>query len=223
MSLFRVNTNTNFEGPHQATQILKGGVDASEADAAMIMIHGRGATAQSILPLADEFDTNLKLTLRAPQASGNTWYPNSFMAPSENNEPGISSGLQQIFTIVEELKSEGFSEDQIYLLGFSQGACLVSEFVARHPKKYGGLIALSGGLIGEGTSIPADNYSGDLSGTPVFMGCSDVDAHIPKERVNESAEVFTQLNADVNKKLYPGMGHTVTHDEIEEINQLLNA
>ncbi|MAO65363.1 MAG: phospholipase [Balneola sp.] len=223
MSLFRVTEDTNFEGPHQSTQVLKGGVDASEADAAMIMIHGRGATAQSILPLADEFDTNLKLTLRAPQASGNTWYPNSFMAPSENNEPGISSGLQQIFTIVEELKSEGFSEDQIYLLGFSQGACLVSEFVARHPKKYGGLIALSGGLIGEGTSIPADNYSGDLSGTPVFMGCSDVDAHIPKERVNESAEVFSQLNADVNKKLYPGMGHTVTHDEIEEINQLLNA
>lgn len=223
MSLFQVTNDTNFEGPHQSTQVLKGGVDASEADAAMIMIHGRGATAQSILPLADEFDTNLKLTLRAPQASGNTWYPNSFMAPSENNEPGMSSGLQKIFDIVQELKSEGFSEDKIYLLGFSQGACLVSEFVARHPQKYAGLIALSGGLIGEGTSIPTDEYSGDLSNTPIFMGCSDVDAHIPKERVNESAEVFTQLNADVNKKLYPGMGHTVTHDEIQEINQLLNS
>lgn len=223
MSLFRVTNDTNFEGPHQATPVLKGGTDASEADAAMILIHGRGATAQSILPLAHEFDTNLKLTLRAPQASGNTWYPNSFMAPSENNEPGISSGLQKIFDIVQELKSEEFSEDQIYLLGFSQGACLVSEFVARHPQKYAGLIALSGGLIGEGTSIPTEEYSGDLSNTPIFMGCSDTDPHIPKERVNESAEVFAQLSANVNKKLYPNMGHLVSQAEIQEINQLLKS
>ncbi|MDR9418046.1 alpha/beta hydrolase [Gracilimonas sp.] len=223
MNLFRATESTKFEGPHQTTQIVTGGVDTSEADAAMIMIHGRGATAQSILPLANELDTDLKLTLRAPQASGNTWYPNSFMAPSDQNQPGLSSGLQKIFDIVQDLKAEGISEDQIYILGFSQGACLASEFVARHPKKYAGLIALSGGLIGTGTSVPHDEYSGDLENTPIFMGCSDIDPHIPKERVNESADMLKSLNANVNKKLYPGMGHTVTRDEILEINKLLSS
>lgn len=223
MNLFRITDDTNFKGPHQSSPVLKGGTDASEADAAMIMIHGRGATAQSILPLANEFETEHKFTLRAPQASGNTWYPNSFMAPSDNNEPGLSSGLQKIHDIVQDLKEEGFSEDQIYFLGFSQGACLVSEFVARHPKKYAGLIALSGGLIGNGPSIPAEEYEGNLSQTPVFMGCSDVDPHIPKERVNESAHVLESLHADVNKKLYPNMGHLVTKDEIEQIEKLLRS
>jgi predicted esterase len=222
MSLFRITKNTNFEGPHQNTDVLKGGIGTSNADAAMILIHGRGATAQSILPLADEFDTDLKLTLRAPQASGNTWYPGSFMAPFEQNEPGLSSGLQKIYDIVQDLIKEGFSEDQIYFLGFSQGACLVSEYVARHPQKYGGLIALSGGLIGNGPSIPVEEYEGDLVNTPIFMGCSDNDPHIPKERVNQSAIILDSLNAGVNKKLYPGMGHLVTLDEIQEISKLLS-
>lgn len=222
MSLFRVNENTNFEGPHQTTEIAEGGVNAANADAAMIMIHGRGATAPSILQLANEFQTDKKLTLRAPQASGNTWYPYSFMAPSENNEPNLSSALQKIYDIIQDLKADGFSDDQIYFLGFSQGACLISEFVARHPQKYGGLIALSGGLIGHGDSVEPEDYEGDLSGTPIFMGCSDVDPHIPKERVNESADVFGKLNAKVTKKLYPGMGHLVNEDEIQHINKLLN-
>ncbi len=221
MSLFRVTNDTNFEGPHQPTQIAKGGVPASEADAAMIMIHGRGATAPSIIQLANEFDTDKKLTLRAPQASGHTWYPFSFLAPTEKNEPGLSSGLQKIYDIIQELKADGFTEDKIYLLGFSQGACLASEFVARHPKNYAGLIALSGGLIGD--SVDPDNYEGDLKGTPVFMGCSDVDPHIPKERVLESEEVFNNLGAHVNRKLYPGMGHLVNEDEIKHINALLNS
>ncbi|MEX0845540.1 MAG: dienelactone hydrolase family protein, partial [Balneolaceae bacterium] len=211
MSLFRVTEDTNFNGPHQSTQIAEGGIPSSEADAAMIMIHGRGATAPSIIGLASEFDTNTKLTLRAPQANGHTWYPYSFMENTEKNEPGLSSGLQKIFDMVQELKSEGFSEDQIYFLGFSQGACLASEFVARHPAKYAGLIALSGGLIGD--SVNPANYSGDLDGMPVFMGCSDVDPHIPKERVNGSEEVFRKLGAKVTKKLYPGMGHLVNEDE----------
>lgn len=221
MSLFRVTESAHFEGPHQPTQIAEGGVPASEADAAMIMIHGRGATAQSILPLANEFDTSLKLTLRAPQASGNTWYPYSFMAPSEQNEPNLSSALQKIYDVVEDLQSEGFSHEQIYFLGFSQGACLISEFVARHPKRYGGLIALSGGLIGTGPEVNPADYKGNLDGTPVFMGCSDVDPHIPKERVNESEQVLNRLGAKVTKKLYPGMGHLVNQDEIKNINQLL--
>lgn len=223
MSLFRVDNTTNFEGPHQSTPILKGGAESSEAEVAMILIHGRGATADSILTLADELDIDKKLTLRAPQASQNTWYPYSFMAPSDNNEPNLSSALQKIFDIIQELKTDGFSEEDIYLTGFSQGACLISEFVARHPQKYGGLIALSGGLIGRGDSVNPQDYKGDLEGTPVFMGCSDVDPHIPKERVNESEKLFNMLNADVTKKLYTGMGHTVNRDEIDHINQIVNS
>ncbi len=221
MSLFTITKSTNFNGPHQTTNVAKAGVSASEADAAMIMIHGRGATAPSILEFANEFNTDKKLTLRAPQASGNTWYPYSFMENTEKNEPGLSSGLQEIFTIVQELKSEGIARDKIYLLGFSQGACLASEFVARHPAKYAGLFALSGGLIGD--AVNADNYTGDLEGTPIFMGCSDVDPHIPKERVNESEEIFQKLGAKVTKKLYPGMGHFVNEDEIKHINSVLNS
>ncbi len=223
MSLFKATDNNQFTGPHQSTPTLKGGVGASEADAAMILIHGRGATAESILTLADELDTDKKLTLRAPQASQNTWYPYSFMVPSENNEPNLSSALKKIYNTVQELKGEGISDENIYFLGFSQGACLISEFVARHPNKYGGLIALSGGLIGTGDSVDPKDYEGDLKNTPIFIGCSDVDPHIPKERVNESEEIFSMLNASVTKKLYPGMGHTVNRDEIDHINHILNS
>ncbi|MDZ7808615.1 MAG: dienelactone hydrolase family protein [Gracilimonas sp.] len=223
MSLFRVNDTTNFEGPHQSTPVLKGGAESSEAEAAMILIHGRGATAKSILTLTDELEINKKLTIRAPQASQNTWYPYSFMAPSKNNEPNLSSALQKIFDIVQGLKEEGFIEENIYLTGFSQGACLISEFVARHPEKYGGLIALSGGLIGTGDSVNPKDYEGDLKGTPVFLGCSDVDPHIPKKRVNESEELLNKLNADVTKKLYPGMGHTVNQNEIDHMNRIINS
>ena len=223
MSLFRITKDTNFEGPHQSTQIAEGGVSTSDADTAMIMIHGRGATAPSIIQLGNEFDTDKTLTLRAPQANGNTWYPNSFMAPSDRNQPGLNSGLQKIYDIIQELKSNGFSEDQIFFLGFSQGACLASEFVARHPNKYGGLIVLSGGLIGVGDAVHPKQYEGDLSSTPIFMGCSDVDPHIPKERVNESEQVLKQLGGNVTKKLYPGMGHLVNQDEIQHINKMLNS
>ncbi|HBX67460.1 MAG TPA: phospholipase, partial [Balneolaceae bacterium] len=153
--------------------------------------------------------------------NGNTWYPYSFLAPTDQNQPGLSSGLQKIHDIIEELESEGISKENIYLLGFSQGACLASEFVARHPAKYAGLIALSGGVIGD--AVNPEEYSGDLNGTPVFLGCSDVDAHIPKERVNETEELLKKLGASVTKKLYPGMGHLVNNDEIEHINALLNS
>lgn len=221
MSLFRVTEDTNFEGPHQNTQVAESGVPASKADYAMIMIHGRGASATSILDLSSAFDTDKKITYRAPQANGHTWYPYSFMAPTEKNEPGLSSGLQKIHDIIEELESDGIPKEQIFLLGFSQGACLASEFIARHPAKYAGLIALSGGVIGE--SVDFDQYTGDLQKTPAFLGCSDIDPHIPKERVNETEELLKQLGADVTKKLYPGMGHLVNEDEIKHINALLNS
>ena len=222
MSLFRVTENTDIQGPHQSIQVQQGGVDVSEADAVMVMIHGRGATAAGILQLANALSTTKKLHLRAPQAANNTWYPYSFMAPSDNNEPNLSSALQKIYSIVRNLKNEGFEEKDIFLLGFSQGACLASEFIARHPQKYGGLIALSGGLVGVGDKVNAEDYNGDLQGTPVFMGCSDTDPHIPKERVDVSEQIFEKINASVIKKLYPGMGHLVNEDEIKHIDQLLN-
>ncbi|MGN8225185.1 alpha/beta hydrolase [Gracilimonas sp. BCB1] len=221
MSLFRVTEHTNFEGPHQNTQVAEAGMPASEADYAMIMIHGRGASAPSILDLSSAFETEKKITYRAPQANGHTWYPYSFLAPTERNEPGLSSGLQKIHDIIEELESAGISKERIFLLGFSQGACLASEYIARHPEKYAGLIALSGGVIGD--TINFDHYNGDLQQTPVFLGCSDVDPHIPKERVHETEELLSKLGADVTKKLYPGMGHLVNEDEIKHINGLLNS
>lgn len=220
MSLFRVDKNNSFEGPHQITGVARSGANASEAEAAMIMIHGRGATATSILGLANEFETQKKITYRAPQANGSTWYPNSFLAPTKQNEPGISSGLQKIYDIISELEEAGIPKNRIYVLGFSQGACLASEFIARHPAQYAGLIALSGGVIGD--HVDEDQYSGNLENMPVFLGCSDVDPHIPKERVNETEDMFLKLGANVTKKLYPEMGHLVNQDEIDHINAMLN-
>jgi phospholipase/carboxylesterase len=210
--MFKANSENPFQGPHQQSYTATGGMDPAEAKAAMIMVHGRGATAESILTLADEFGDH-GLHLAAPQASQFQWYPYSFLAPTERNEPGLSSGLQAIWDLKQELNGKGFSDEQIIFLGFSQGACLASEFVARHPAKYGGLIAFSGGLIGD--SVNAENYSGSLDGVPIFMGCSDIDHHIPEERVHESAAVFKKLGAEITVNIYPGMGHTVNQDEIE--------
>lgn len=217
--MFRANSQNPFEGPHQHARIVTHGVTPQEAELVMIMIHGRGATAESIISLSDEFDTGT-IHYRAPQASQNAWYPYSFLQPVEKNEPGLSSGLQLMFDMISDLENEGVSKEKIILLGFSQGACLATEFIARHPAKYGGLIALSGGLIG--SEIQTDHYSGDLDGTPYFVGCSDVDPHVPAERVEASVEVLKKLGSTVTKKIYPGMGHTVNQDEIEHIRQLIN-
>ena len=187
----------------------------------MIMIHGRGASAESIIGLANEFDHKDQITFLAPQASGFTWYPYSFLAPTDQNQPGLNSGLQAIFDLVVKAENEGIKKDKIFIFGFSQGACLATEFVARHPDFYGGLIALSGGLIGD--SVSSKNYEGSLEGTEVFLGCSDVDPHIPKERVDETEEVFTKLGGNIIKKIYPGMGHLVNEDEIAEVQRILDS
>jgi len=215
MSLFRVQPEKPVKGPHQRQQTIVR--KAEDPRAAMIMIHGRGATAEGIIGLAGELDQP-RLHYYAPQAQGFTWYPNSFLAPIASNEPGISSGLQKIHDLIEEINAQGIPAEKVFLLGFSQGACLATEFAARHPRKYGGVIGLSGGLIGP--EISAGNYTGSLSGTPVFLGCSDVDPHIPKERVQETAEIFKKLGASVEMKLYPGMGHLVNQDEIEIIKTM---
>lgn len=218
--MYIANRDNPIQGTHQKEKTIVAGNEPEEAKAAMILIHGRGASAESILTLVNEFEGTENMHFAAPQANNYTWYPYSFLMPIEQNEPGMSSGLQAIYDIMEDLIERGLPREKIVLLGFSQGACLASEFVARHPARYGGLIAFSGGLIGE--KVIAENYSGDLEGTPYFVGCSDVDAHIPVERVHQSAAVMEKLGAEVNKKIYPGMPHTVTPDQIKHAQDIIN-
>jgi predicted esterase len=186
----------------------------------MILVHGRGATAESILALADELRLD-DLAYLAPQAAGNTWYPYSFLSPIADNEPGITSGLGAIATLVERLAADGVDAERVALLGFSQGACLTLEFAARHARRYAGVFGLSGGLIGPPET--ARDYAGSLDGTAVFLGCSDVDAHIPLERVRESAAVFTRMGATVDERIYPGLGHLVNADEIAAVRSVMLA
>ncbi len=181
-------------------------------------MHGRGASAEDILGLAREFHSTDIMYL-APQAAGNTWYPYSFLSPIERNEPFLSSALHVLETLVNTLGQQGFGAERIGFLGFSQGACLSLEFAARHAGRYAGVVGLSGGLIGP-PGTPRD-YEGSFDGTPVFLGCSDVDAHIPVERVNESAEVFRRMGAEVDERIYRQMGHTVNGDEIDAVRALL--
>jgi predicted esterase len=186
----------------------------------MVMIHGRGATADSILTLASALDAPDYAYL-APQAWGNSWWPQSFLAPIASNEPGISSGMAAVADVLRQITDAGIPLERTLLLGFSQGACLATEFVARHARRYGGVAALSGGLIGpEGT--PRD-YAGSLDGTPIFLGCSDVDSHIPADRVRLSAQVLQRLGGAVSMRLYPGMGHQINEDEIAAVQAIMEA
>ncbi len=205
-------------GPHQGQPLLTAGEALEKARAAMIMIHGRGASAEDILELAAELKQPGFVFL-APQASGHAWYPNSFLAPLASNEPELSSGLAVIAALLERLAGAGIPAERTMLLGFSQGACLTLEFAARNARRYGGVVGLSGGLIGpDGT--PRD-YAGSLARTPVFLGCSDVDPHIPRERVEESAEVLRRLGGDVTARLYPRMGHMVNRDELRFVQGMM--
>lgn len=210
---------SSFNNPHQNQPIAVTGKAINEAKFAMIMIHGRGASAQSILGLSNEFQNTGGLVFLAPQASDHTWYPYSFLAPRDQNQPGIDSGLRAISDIIKKLNDQGISNDCIFLLGFSQGACLASEYAVRNPDRYAGVIALSGGLIG--SSIDPSEYNGDLKDTPLFMGCSDIDPHVPVKRLDETEDIFSKLGAKVRKNIYPGMGHLVNEDEIAHINDLI--
>jgi predicted esterase len=206
--------------PHQGQPIRTAGAKLETATAAMVMIHGRGATAESIITLVQAIDTP-GFAYLAPQAAGGTWYPNSFLAPIPSNEPGITSGLAVIDDLMKRVSAAGIPADRTMLLGFSQGACLSLEYAARHARRYGGIVGLSGGLIG-----PDDtprNYPGSFDGTPVFLGCSDVDLHIPAERVRETARVFEKMGAVVTMRLYPGMGHIVNDDEVNHVRSMMAA
>ena len=207
-------------GPHQGQPVRAAGLPLDGALAAMVMVHGRGATAESILTLVPAL-TASGFAFLAPQASGNTWYPNSFMAPIPTNEPGITSGLNAIGDVIATVLAAGIPLERTMLLGFSQGACLSIEYAARNASRYGGIACLSGGLIGPDGTLRS--YTGSFAGTPAFLGCSDIDGHIPALRVTESASVLRHMGADVTMKLYPGMGHLVNEDEIAHVNAMMEA
>lgn len=194
----------------------KAGLPLERAEKVMIMLHGRGATAGNIVGLAPQLALE-GFALLAPEATNNTWYPHSFMAPPEHNEPWLGSALSLLERMESDLVRDGFAPDAIWFLGFSQGACLALEYTSRHAKRYGGVIAFTGGLIGD--RIRAENYSGDFARTPVFIGSSDPDMHVPVARVHESVKILQNLNADVHIQIYPDMGHTISEEEVLFVNE----
>ncbi len=196
-------------------EIVYSGKALDEATRALILIHGRGATAESMLPLADHLDLD-DFAILAPQATRNTWYPYSFLMPADKNEPWLTGALDLLDDMVGDLTKKGFSSEQIYISGFSQGACLSLEFAARHARHWGGIMAFTGGLIGE--EINTENYKGDFEGTPVFIGTSDPDAHIPVQRARDSARIIQSMNARVKLEIYPDIGHTVIPEELDATN-----
>jgi phospholipase/carboxylesterase len=206
--------------PSEHTEIVYAGLPLDKASKAMILIHGRGATADDILSLTQYLPVK-DFALLAPQATNYTWYPNSFLASPALNEPWLTSAIKLLSECVSKITESGIAADQIYFLGFSQGACLTLEYVTRNAKHYGGVIAFTGGLIGD--KIYAEKYSGDFNQTPIFIGSSNPDPHVPVDRVHASSGLLKNMNAAVSEKIYPNMGHTVNNDEISEAVKILEA
>lgn len=196
------------------------GKAVEKAEKALILIHGRGGSAEDILSIASHLKVH-GYALLAPQATYNTWYPNSFLAPTQQNEPGLSSALNLLADMEKDLVKRGIPSHHIYFLGFSQGACLTLEYVARHAKKYGGVVAFTGGLIGD--TLEDEKYKGDFGGTPVFIGSSDPDPHVPVERVQATEKQLLKLNAAITVQIYNNMGHTISQDELDMANNLIFA
>ncbi len=199
-------------------KIFTAGKDISEASKVLLTIHGRGGSAQDILSLSSYLEVK-DFALLAPQATNNTWYPYSFMAPPAQNEPWLSSALNLLKEIVDDIKGNGIATENIYFLGFSQGACLTLEFVTRNATQYGGVVAFTGGLIGD--KIYPEHYKGDFNGTPIFIGTSNPDPHVPVERVYATSNILKNMNASVTEKVYNNMGHTINQDEINLANSLV--
>jgi predicted esterase len=206
--------------PHGGQPVLQAGASAEGARAGLILVHGRGATAAGMLPLAREIGDRA-VAVRAPQAAGNTWYPLSFLSPLADNEPGLCSGLARIDSVIESLGEAGLPVERIVLLGFSQGACLTAEYLLRNPERYGGAVLLTGGFQGPAGRRPA--VDGTFRGTPVFLGSSDPDPHVPWSRVEETAAILENHGAAVETRRYPGMPHTIAPDEIEAAAAIVRA
>jgi predicted esterase len=207
-----------FDDIHANGPVARTGLSLRDADRVVILVHGRGATPESILSLAGKLPDNLGFAFVAPGASSasphpRSWYPNSFLAPLAANEPGLSSGLAKIEQTVAELAAYDISPDDTILLGFSQGACLVTEFAARRARRWGGVVALTGGLIGDADA--PRTYPGNFHHTPIFLGCSDRDPHVPLWRVNETEEILSRMGAEVELRIYPGLPHTIIRDELD--------
>ena len=213
-------TPNDDSDPHAEQPVLHVGPEPAAARLTAIFLHGRGASADDILALAGELRLD-DVAFLAPQAAGNTWYPLSFLAPIDRNEPWLTSALGTVNRLVTTLEAQGIPSERIAIGGFSQGACLTLESAARTPRRYAAVIGLSGGLIGP-PGTPR-SYPGSLAGTRVFLGCSDVDPHIPVERVRESATVLEQMGAFVDARIYPRMGHTVNDDELAAMRALLGS
>lgn len=206
--------------PHAGQAIRQAGMPIEHAKAAVVLFHDRASTADDMIDLWEEFD-NPEASYLAPQAAGSSWFPRHCLSAYAENEPHLSSGFWLISKILEALGDTGLPPERVILAGFSQGACLVLEYVARNPRRYGGVVAFSGGLLGPEGRLR--RYRGSLAGTPVFLGCSDIDFHMPKTRVEETASVFRQLEAAVTERFYPGMPHTVNQDELAEAREMLEA
>ena len=202
---------------HQKNIITRG-KELTKDSKVLIMLHGRGGSAEDILSLSSYLDVK-DFTLIAPQATDNTWYPYSFLAPPSQNEPWLSSALNLLKELLQDLSSKGIPSEHIYFLGFSQGACLTLEFVTRNANKYGGVVVFTGGLIGD--KIYSENYKGDFQNTPVFIGTSNPDPHVPVERVYATSNILKNMNAAVIEKVYNNMGHTISQDEIENANKIV--
>jgi phospholipase/carboxylesterase len=201
--------------------VAQAGAPLAEARKVLVMLHGRGGNARTFLELARNLNiSTTEFALLAPQAIGNTWYPHGFMAPVHRNEPQLSLSLSALTELLDDLDAFGLKPEDVYFLGFSQGACLMLEYGARHARRYGGMVAFTGGLIGE--ELDPARYGGSFAGTPVFLGASDHDPHVPESRVHETETALRNLGAKVITKIYPGMGHTISPDELAIANLILN-
>ncbi|MEO6287888.1 MAG: dienelactone hydrolase family protein [Dyadobacter sp.] len=199
-------------------QIIHSGKPVNEAKKAIVMLHGRGASAEDIISLKKVLNID-KMAIYAPQATNHSWYPYSFMAPAAQNQPALDSALQLVNEVVKEIEASGITSENIYFAGFSQGACLTLEYTSRHAKRYGGIIALTGGLVGQ--ELAEENYSRDFAGTPVFISTGDPDPHVPVSRVKESIAILERMNASVTYAIYPGRPHTISGEEIKLVNNTI--
>lgn len=196
------------------------GTPLDQADRVVIMLHGRGDRASSFINLSDEFPIE-GATFLAIQARQNTWYPYSFLEPQQRNEPHLTTSLNAIDELVTELEKQGFTSEQLHFMGFSQGACLTLEYTARHARRYGSITAFTGGLIGH--ELDESRYSGNFDKTPVFLGSSDNDPHVPEPRIEASRDIMEKMGADVTMTIYPGMGHTINRAELSKATDLLTS